>query len=229
MPARFAAVLYLLLGAAPTAAFAAIAITPPAEKPAPATAAPAPGMFLVARRGFLDPNFNQTVVYLLQHDREATFGLVVNRPAGTSLSDTLPYTADTPFASSPVYRGGPMDPDMLVMLIRNSPGSPLMRQVIDTVQASVSLQVLDELLVDHKPLDEVRFYLGYAGWSPGRLEQELAHHYWHLVKGDAAAVFGADAVGLWQQLIDRLEPARSPDGRARPGVAPIPSSGSGLP
>lgn len=188
------------------------ALAPPARESKPAVATPAPGMFLVARRGFLDPNFSQTVIYLLQHDREASFGLVVNRPGGSVLSSKLPYVADTPFASSPVYHGGPMDPDMLVMLIRNSPNSPQMRQVTDTIQASVSLQVLDGLLVDRKPPDDVRFYLGYAGWSPGRLEQELEHRYWYLVKGDPAAVFGPDAATLWQTLIDRLEPLDSPPG-----------------
>jgi putative transcriptional regulator len=211
----------LLACAVANGSFAAIA--PPAREPKPAAATPAAGMFLVARRGFLDPNFNQTVVYLLQHDGEATFGLVVNRPGDSPLSSVLPYVADTPFAASPVYRGGPMDPDLLVMLIRNAPGSSLMRQVIDTIQASVSLQVLDELLVDHKPPDEVRFYRGYAGWSPGRLEKELEHHYWHLTKGDPAAVFGPDAAALWQTLIDRFEPPDSPPGsgnRTHPGVIP---------
>jgi putative transcriptional regulator len=215
-------VLYLLLlttGA--NGLFAAV--SPPALEMKPAIATPAPGMFLVARRGFLDPNFSQTVVYLMQHDREASFGLVVNRPTEGILSSTLPYVDETLFASSPVYRGGPMDPDMLVMLIRNSPGSSQMRQVTDTIQASVSLQVLDELLVEQKPPDDVRFYLGYAGWSPGRLEQELEHHYWHLVKGDPAAVFGPDAATLWQTLIDRLEPFDSPPGsgnRRHPRVLP---------
>jgi len=180
-------------------------------------------MFLVARRGFLDPNFSQTVVYLMQHDREASFGLVVNRPGGGALSSTLPYVEETPFASSPVYRGGPMDPDMLVMLIRNSPDSALMRRVTDTIQASVSLQVLDEFHVNQKPSDDVRFYLGYAGWSPGRLEKELEHHYWYLVKGDPAVVFGADAAGLWETLIDQLEPLDlSPisGNRSHPEVTP---------
>ncbi len=194
----------LFLTAAANGLFAAIA--PPALELKPAVATPAPGMFLVARRGFLDPNFSGTVVYLLQHDREASFGLVVNRPSGSSLSSTLPYVAETPYASSPVYRGGPMDPDMLVMLIRKSPGSSEMRQITDTIQASVSLQVLDELLVDRKPPNDVRFYLGYAGWSPGRLEKEIEHHYWHLVKGDAAVVFGTEAASLWETLIDQLEP-----------------------
>ena len=114
-----------------------------------------------------------------------------------------------------------MDPDMLVMLIRNSPGSALMHQVSGTIQASVSLQVLNELLVDRKPPDDVRFYLGYAGWSPGRLEQELEHHYWHLVKGDPAAVFGPQAASLRETLIDQLEPLDLPPGagnRRHPGV-----------
>ena len=176
-------------------------------------------MFLVARRGFLDPNFNQTVVYLLQHDKDATFGLVINRPGNAPLSSTLPYAADTPFASSPVYRGGPMDPDLLVMLVRNAADSPLMRRVTGTIHASVSLQVLNDLLLDHTSPDDVRFYLGYAGWSPGRLERELEHHYWHLVTGDAAAVFGPEAASLWRKLIDRLEPVGLPD-NSKPRVAP---------
>jgi putative transcriptional regulator len=188
---------------------AVINATPvPVIAPAPAleNTKPEAGMFLVARCGFPDPNFSQTVVYLLQHDREATFGLVINRPSGKRLSDILAYVTDTPLASRPVYRGGPMDPDMLVMLMRNMPDSPQMRHVIDNLQASVSLQVLDQMLVEEKPANEVRFYLGYAGWSPGRLAQELRHHYWHLVKGDPAAVFGPGAATLWQKLINQLEP-----------------------
>jgi len=211
----------LLLTSGANGLFAAIA--PSALEQKPAVTTPAPGMFLVAGRGFLDPNFSQTVVYLMQHDEEASFGLIVNRPGDSPLSSTLPYVADTPFASSPVYRGGPMDPDMLVMLIRNSPGSALMRQVSGTIQASVSLQVLDTLIVDRKPPDDVRFYLGYAGWSPGRLEQELEHHYWHLVKGDPAAVFGPQAAGLWETLIDQLEPFDTPPrsgNRSHPEVLP---------
>jgi putative transcriptional regulator len=186
--------------------------------------APAAGMFLVARRGFLDPNFSQTVVYLLQHDREATFGLVVNRPAGTVLSDTLPYLSDTPYAARPVFRGGPMDPDMLVMLIRNAPRSALMRPVSDAIQASVSLQLLDEMLVESKPPENLRFYRGYAGWTPGRLEKELARGYWHLVKGDPAAVFGPEAADLWQTLIDRLEPTGSSIVPAQPAAPATPAA-----
>jgi putative AlgH/UPF0301 family transcriptional regulator len=70
----------------------------------------------------------------------------------------------------------------------------------------------NELLVDQKPPEDVRFYPGYAGWSPGRLKQELEHHYWHLMKGDLAAVFGPDADSLRQTLINQLEPFDSPSG-----------------
>jgi putative transcriptional regulator len=220
--AAFITVLAMLLLRAGTNGVLA-ASAPPALGTKAAAVLPAPGMFLVARRGFLDPNFSQTVVYLLQHDTEATFGLVVNRPGSSSLYSALPYVADTPFASSPVYLGGPMDPDMLVMLIRNSTASPLMRRVVDTIHASVSLQVLNDLLVDHKSPDDVRFYLGYAGWSPGKLERELEHHYWHLLKGDPAAVFGPEAAALWQTLIEQLEPlgvSPEPGGRSQPAEKP---------
>jgi hypothetical protein len=73
-----------------------------------------------------------------------------NRPSGKPLDDTLAYLADTPFEYSPVCQGGPMDPDTLVVLIRNMPDSPQMRHVIDDLQASASLQVLDRLLAPHR-------------------------------------------------------------------------------
>lgn len=218
--ALHATIIYLLL---PVVAGVAHASLPPrAVMSKPSSPTPAAGMFLVARRGFLDPNFSETVIYLLQHDREATFGVVVNRPAGTVLSDTLPYMADTAFASSPVYRGGPMDPELLVMLVRNQPHSDLMRPITDSIQASISLQVLNEMLVENRPPEEVRFYLGYAGWTPGRLEQELEHHYWHLLKGDPDAVFKADAETLWQRLIERLDPVGSPASPTLPGERETP-------
>ena len=67
-------------------------------------------MFLVARRAFLDPNFSQTVVYLMQHDEEASFGLVVNRPDASLLSSILNYVAEMPFASRPVTVAVPWTP-----------------------------------------------------------------------------------------------------------------------
>jgi putative transcriptional regulator len=228
MMATFAVLALLVSGTESTMTLATIAVTTADVKPGPPDATPAAGMFLIARRGFLDPNFNQTVVYLLQHDREATFGLVINRPAGTVLSDTLSYLADTPWAARPVFRGGPMDSNMLVMLIRNAPRSELMRPVSDAIQASVSLQVLDEMLVELKPPEDVRFYLGYAGWTPGRLEQELAHGYWYLIQGDPAAVFGAGAANLWQTLIERLEPT-GPTATPRQPVAPASAAPASTP
>ena len=69
----------------------------------------------------------------------------------------------------------------------------------------------------------MRFYPGYAGWSPGRLEKEIEHHYWHLVKGDPAVVFGAETAALWEALIDPLEPLDLPPGsgnHSHPEVIP---------
>jgi putative transcriptional regulator len=189
------------------------ALIAPAPSRADKTQEPAPGMFLVAARSFLDPQFSRTVVYLLQHDRHASFGVIVNHPLRTNLSQRVTGLEGTPLASQPVNNGGPVNPEMLVTLVENRSWENnydigLLRRVTDGVFASVNPLILDKLLQDTSgPLGRVRFFYGHVGWVPGQLEQELDLHDWHLVDGNVEEVFGRNAAGLWKRLIDRLEPA----------------------
>ena len=187
-------------------------VNPPGPAPeitGPKTGKPAPGMFLVARRGFLNPYFNQTVIYLIYHDLQASYGLIVNQPGTTLLSDAVPDVQDTHLEPLPVYHGGPVDPHMLVMLMRHRQASGLAFHVSGDIYASTDLQLLDELPGKDRQGEELRCYLGYAGWAPGQLDYELRHHYWHVVEGDPAEVFGADTGALWDRLIGLYESADS--------------------
>jgi putative transcriptional regulator len=188
---------------------------------------PAPGMFLVATRSFQDPDFNESVVYLLQHDTHASFGVIVNRPTPVRLSEWLPDIEGTTLASRTVYDGGPVNPEMMVIVLENRAWendyeAGLVRHVLDGIFASVNPVIVERLLHEKgRPFERVRFYYGHIGWVPGQLEQELEHHYWHLVNGNADEVFGPEAGSLWQRLIERLEPSEpllSPEIPLNPGL-----------
>jgi len=175
----------------------------------------APGMFLVATRSFLDPDFSGTVVYLLQHDTHATFGVIVNRPLSARLSKWLPDLEGTTLASLTPYDGGPVNPELILALVENRAWADnydagLVRHVLDGIFYSVNPVIFERLLYEHvRPFERVRFYIGHIGWVPGQLEREIEHHYWHLTTGNVEEVFGPEAGSLWQRLIDRLEPADS--------------------
>ena len=176
------------------------------SNPQTSTVGPAPGMFLVARRSLQDSSFSQSVVYLLEHDDRGTAGLIVNRPSRIRLSEAV-AEIDTEAASQhALYFGGPVGISQITMLLRNEAASPLLTPVDGGVFVSANRQVLERLLAAGKSEKELHFYLGHAGWAAGQLEFELIHKHWHLVAGDADAIFASDIDSLWKRLIQRLEP-----------------------
>jgi len=223
LPVLVGLVLLLTGGGARLDAALIVPLPSPSDEPR----TPAPGMFLVATRSFQDPDFNGSVVYLLQHDAHASFGVIVNRPSSVRLPEWLPDLAGTTLASRMLYDGGPVNPEMMVTLVENRAwenyyDAGLVRHVLDGIFASLNPAIVERLLHETAtPFERVRFYFGHIGWVPGQLERELEHHYWHLVKGDPDEVFGPEAGSLWQRLIERLEPAEpllSPEIPLTPGL-----------
>jgi len=194
-------------------ALAAVAISlargrpaPEPGRPAPSERlAPAPGMFLVARRHMPDPNFRRSVVLLLQHDENGTVGLIVNRPTNFRLQDALPDLPGVEAADHPLFLGGPVARTLLAMLLRNEGPSQTVERITDEVSFSADRDVLERLIARKKPAEEMRLYLGHAGWGAGQLVRELARGDWHLAKADAASIFGGEE-GLWDRLIEVVDP-----------------------
>ena len=167
------------------------------HNPRTSTVGPAPGMFLVARRTLQD---------LLEHDSNGTAGLIVNRPSHIRLSEAVAEIDEAAASHHALYYGGPVGVSQITMLLRNEAAAPLLIPVDGDVFVSANRQVLERLLAAGKPQNELHFYLGHAGWAPGQLDFELLHKHWHLVAGDADAIFASDIDSLWKRLIQRLEP-----------------------
>lgn len=202
--------IFILIGAVLTAAAAAAGPPYPAtvapSLPAQGSAEPGPGMFLVARRTLVDPNFSQSVVYLAEHDADGTLGLIVNRPSNYRLSDAIPDLESERSARHALNFGGPVGVSMIFMLLRSEAAAPGMAHVAGDVYISADRDVLDAALAVKKPATELRFYIGHSGWAAGQLEYELQRGSWHVVPADSDAIFSADTDSLWQNLIEQLEP-----------------------
>ncbi len=166
-----------------------------------------PGTFLISEPFLGDANFERSVV-LVCHDSAAdgTLGIVLTRPLPQCLGDVLPgpRTRQAPhLARLPLFDGGPVGPNRLQFLHRAAslPGAtPLGEGVYWGGDFGVLLQ---QLFQHETAAADVRFYVGYAGWSPGQLADERRRGSWITAPSAPETVFSTPPAALWQALLRR--------------------------
>ena len=163
---------------------------------------PRRGMFLVAAPALRDPRFAQTVILLLEYDETGALGIVINRPTELSLDDAL-VTPPPNSAGHAVFAGGPVEHRRLIALFRSPVAEDGAQHVFGDVQASGSIDTLRRMLERDGHAADVHTYLGYAGWSPGQLDAELARGDWIVTPADAASIFDTPPGDVWRNLMRR--------------------------
>jgi len=152
--------------------------------------------FLIAMPAMADPNFANTLTYVCEHNEDGALGIVVNRPIEMTLS-TLFEQIDVPLSDrdlreTPVHFGGPVQVDRGFVLHRPLGNWQSTLAVSDDVGLTTSKDVLEAVARGEGPRD-VFVSLGYAGWSAGQLEAELAQNAWLTVAADPDVVFDLPA------------------------------------
>ena len=182
---------------------------------------PAAGMFLVAGRDLVDPNFQRTVVLIIQHSDAGTTGLIINRGTLVQLAELLPDMEHVQAKTHRIFFGGPVAINQIVMLLRKESENDQIEQVAEGIYFSADRRVLESVVARKKPETDLHFYIGHAGWAPGQLNHELARGDWHVVKADAESVFGGDLDTLWDRLIRKFQPQGLQVRRDQQPVKPV--------
>lgn len=166
---------------------------------------------LVAMPQLRDPNFRRTVVMIVHHDDEGTFGVVLNRETeinalGLCASLDLDWRGEP---ETPIGWGGPVQPETGWLIFDEAPGyvSQDIQHVGDQICFAGSLDVLRE--VAEQPPEHLRLLLGYAGWGPRQLEAELAEGAWLVAPMTREVIFEVDSTVMWDHVLRSLgvEPA----------------------
>jgi putative transcriptional regulator len=204
LPAAFLIAAAIALGAA---------LAGPDTAPPPKTQAadPPPGTLLVASEAMGDPRFSHAVILVLSHNAEGAFGIVINRPleekpiadilaaaAGSKDDKADPDIKDT----IRVFAGGPVEPELGFVV--HTPDYTGERTL--TVPNIVAMTPTTDVLRDighHKGPAKYFFALGYAGWGPGQLDDEVRHHDWFSTPGDPKLIFDDDRGELWKRALER--------------------------
>ena len=160
----------------------------------------------------VDPNFHRGVVLLVHHDDSGSFGVVVNRAAPIT-ADHLCRSIGIDWQGDPeqqVHWGGPVQPEMGWVLfddLSTDEGDEDVRQLCAGLCFAGSMEVLRR--VASCPPPRMRMMLGYAGWGPGQLEEELVASAWLVAPLDGRALFDVATPDLWEHAVRSLgvEPA----------------------
>jgi putative transcriptional regulator len=158
---------------------------------------PARGRLLVATPLLGDPNFERTVVLLIEANADGAVGVVLNRPSDTVLVDALPEWAGRAADPAVVFVGGPVEQTAAIGLARHGNGPAT--EVLD----GVGLLDLGQEPGAAPAVDAVRIFAGYAGWGPGQLEGEIEEGAWFVVDADPADALSPDPDDLWRSVLRR--------------------------
>jgi putative transcriptional regulator len=157
------------------------------------------GKLLVASPALVDPNFARTVVLITEHTEEGAMGIVLNRPSDAGASEVVPELAEIA-GGEPLYVGGPVQPDAVVLLAEfSNPDAAAWIVAADVGLASAGSD-LDELVT---AVRRGRLYAGHSGWEAGQLEFELEADSWIVEPPLPAELFPDDPDSLWSDVLAR--------------------------
>lgn len=151
--------------------------------------------FLIAMPAMVDPHFSRTLTLVCEHNDNGALGIVVNRPTDLNLHSLLEQVKITPggdFKTVPVHFGGPVQVDRGFVLHRPRGQWQSTLGVSEEIGLTTSKDILEAVARGEGP-EQILVTLGYAGWAPGQLEQELAQNAWLTVPARADILFGLPA------------------------------------
>jgi putative transcriptional regulator len=145
--------------------------------------------------------FQRTVVLVCQHDAEGAFGLVLNRSSGNKLGEMVVADLPEELKTQPLFLGGPVQLSALSFL--HSDQYLPEASVLPNLDLGHSLDTLVEIGESFSPTKKVKTFAGYAGWSPGQLEDELKRDAWLTHPASLDLVFDTDPARLWRLILSQ--------------------------
>lgn len=162
---------------------------------------PKQGIILISEPSLRDYFFRQSVVLLAEHNEEGTFGVIINKPIETKISDVI---RDFPDFKCTLYLGGPVQTDSLFFIHtidEVDESFPIMEGLywggnIETIKTLILKRELNE--------NDIRFFIGYSGWHPNQLDNEIKEKSWVLSHTTVDEVIHGESEKLWSSYLKSM-------------------------
>lgn len=162
---------------------------------------------LIAMPSLGDSYFGKTVTYICEHNDEGAMGLVINVPVNITLNELLSQIdeelEENPKLEQLVLAGGPVSQQRGFVLHSPQGGWNSSLSLSDEIMITTSKDILMALGTDKAP-DNFMVTLGYSGWGPGQLEQEIQQNSWLIIDSDNDILFNTPIEQRWQKATEKL-------------------------
>jgi len=162
---------------------------------------PKQGRILISEPLLSDTYFKRSVVLITEHSDQGAVGFVLNKPIDIPINEVLD---NFPKFNAKVYIGGPVAKDTVHFLHTLGELVPNSVHVKDNIYWGGDFDSLKELI--HEGIvktNQVRFFLGYSGWSPNQLEEEIKENAWLVTEVPSSKIMSADK-NIWKKTLDNL-------------------------
>lgn len=164
---------------------------------------PQAGNLLISEPFLQDENFVRSVVLLCEHNSEGSFGLVLNKPSILHLNELV---EELSFLDTEVFVGGPVEQNTLHFIYFGT------EKIEGSIQIGENLwwggdfhDLVEKIKLNELSLDSIRFFLGYSGWGPGQLSDELAENTWIICEEKITVeVLNNTPEDLWKVLLKNM-------------------------
>jgi putative transcriptional regulator len=161
------------------------------------------GDILISEPYLGDQNFERSVILLGSHNEEGSLGFVLNHKSNLLLSDVVNDALTD--VEIPLYIGGPVEQDTLHFIYRNELSLKGTIPVIENLFWGGNFDEMKSMLQNKqvKP-EDIRFFLGYSGWSKGQLEGEMTQKAWIAHALTTEAIFALDTENMWRSILKNM-------------------------
>ena len=160
---------------------------------------PAENTFLIADPFLKDDNFLRSVIYLCNHNKEGSFGLILNKPFEFTLNQLITGIESHPI---PVCMGGPVGLDTIHFLHQYHDEIPDSQRLSDDVSWGGDFEtVKNMILLNQIDLEKIKFFIGYSGWTANQLENEIEEKTWLTSTASRNIIFNTSTTDIWKKSI----------------------------
>jgi putative transcriptional regulator len=163
---------------------------------------PEKGKILIAEPFLPDTFFNRSIVFLTDHSDEGSVGFILNKKLELKVNEAIEGLDDW---DEQLNMGGPVAPDTLHYLHTLGDKVPKSVHVCENIYWGGDIETIRTLIAFHKvEQSQIRFFLGYSGWSAGQLEKELKEDSWVIVKIRPDIIMDNSGSDTWKKVLKSL-------------------------
>ncbi|HCW05850.1 MAG TPA: hypothetical protein DGG95_00600 [Cytophagales bacterium] len=163
---------------------------------------PQAGRMLISEPYLADPNFERTIIFICEHNHEGTVGFVLNKPSLSRISELI---SELPDCDCPVGIGGPVQQDTLHYIHRCETIANAV-EVCDGIYWGGDFEeIIEKISAQQIDINDIKFFLGYSGWSQGQLEDELKQNSWIVNSNiNSEIIFQTEPDQMWKKTLREM-------------------------